>query len=116
MMISKKEFAEFCFSLNEEQRKSFLEILDLQEKVDFNKEDFGVGLFLEQLTLDGIENQPTNEIYIQYKIFCKQNKITSTNKIQFSKVVKRVYPVDVMDKKIDGVKYRLFVFKDGDGE
>ena len=56
-----------------------------------------------------IENEPTNEIYKQYYEFCIMNNFQPMSNIEFSKQVKKYYDVDIVNKTIDGKKYRIFV-------
>ena len=115
-MVSKKEFADFCYSLTEQQRKTFLKILtcdikDILSEPFLNEIDTTINLFLDQTLFTEIEWKTTAEVYEKYKAFCIAHNTTPTNRITFSKSVIRFYPVEIVSKKIQGVTHRIFVAK-----
>ena len=115
-MVTKKEFAEFCFSLTEEQRKMFLKILtcsvkDLLSEPYLNNDDITINEFLEQTLFTEIEWKATAEVYEKYKSFCIEHNKAPVKHSTFSKAVIRFYPLEIISKKIKGVKHRIFVAK-----
>ena len=56
-----------------------------------------------------IENKPTNKVYRRYQEFCLANSFQPMSSIEFSKQVNRILNMKVIDKKISGKKYRIFV-------
>ena len=56
-----------------------------------------------------IENEPTNEVYKRYSEFCMANSFTPMSNIEFSKQVKKHMDLEIINKSINGKKYRLFV-------
>ena len=56
-----------------------------------------------------IENTPTNVVYAQYQDYCMEHKLGMLSKGEFSKQVKRSLDMSIIDKKINGKKYRIFV-------
>jgi len=56
-----------------------------------------------------IINQSTNEVYKKYNEYCLSNNFQPMSKIEFSKQIKRRFNFDIADKKIQGIKYRVFV-------
>lgn len=61
-----------------------------------------------------IENEPTKTVYMKYSEFCLANSFTPMSNIEFSKQVKKRFNFEVVDKKIKGKKYRIFVKAQGD--
>lgn len=59
-----------------------------------------------------IENEPTNKVYKRYQEYCLANSLTPLSNGEFSKQVKKYFDFQIVDKKISGKKYRIFV-KDG---
>lgn len=120
-MISKKEFVKFCYSLNAWQKRLFVEIIehDIDDILnndlsnETRNENQGIFLFLNTLTTLDVINKPTKEIYKRYYDFCMGNEIATIGKVYFSKMVKEKFDIDIVDKKIKGKKYRIFVAKDG---
>ena len=56
-----------------------------------------------------IENEPTNKVYKRYQEFCLANSFQPMSSIEFSKQVNRILNMKIIDKKISGKKYRIFV-------
>ena len=59
-----------------------------------------------------IKNEPTNKVYKRYQEYCIANSLQSMSNIEFSKQVNRLLKMKVIDRKIDGKKYRIFVKQD----
>lgn len=59
-----------------------------------------------------IENEPTNKVYKRYQEYCIANSLQAMSNIEFSKQVNRLLKMKVIDRKIDGKKYRIFVKQD----
>lgn len=56
-----------------------------------------------------IENQPTSVVYRKYNEYCLINHFQPVSHIEFSKQIKKRMGLRIVDKRIDGVKYRVFV-------
>lgn len=60
----------------------------------------------EEITL---ENEPTNQVYKKYQEYCIANTLTPLSNGEFSKQVKKHFGFVIVDKKVQGKKYRIFV-------
>ena len=56
-----------------------------------------------------IENEPTNKVYKKYQEYCVANTLTPLSNGEFSKQVKKYFGFAIVDKKINGKKYRIFM-------
>ena len=56
-----------------------------------------------------IEGEPTNKVYKKYQEYCIANTLTPLSNGEFSKQVKKHFDFVIIDKKINGKKYRIFV-------
>ena len=56
-----------------------------------------------------IENEPTSKVYKKYQEYCIANTLTPLSNGEFSKQVKKHFDFTIIDKKINGKKYRIFV-------
>ena len=56
-----------------------------------------------------IENEPTSYVYKRYQEYCIANTLTPLSNGEFSKQVKKHFDFAIIDKKIQGKKYRIFV-------
>ena len=55
-----------------------------------------------------VDNEPTKNIYKQYQVYCAENNLQPLSRIEFSRQVTRRFNYEIVDKKIDGKKYRVF--------
>ena len=61
-----------------------------------------------------IENEPTKNVYKKYSEFCLANSFQAMSNIEFSKIVKKRYDLEIITKSINGKQYRTFVKKEGE--
>lgn len=83
---------------------------ELEEYEESNNPIIG---FFKEIGLDEVENEPTRDVYKRYQVYCSENNLQPLSNIEFSKQVKKKFDFDIIDKKIDGKKYRIFVRKEG---
>ncbi len=96
----KRVLASNAYSSNERLEK------ELREFEETNNPILG---FFNETEKGNIENQPTKDVYRDYTEYCINTGITPMAQGEFSKQVKKHYNVNIVDKKINGTKYRLFV-------
>lgn len=56
-----------------------------------------------------IENESTSTVYKKYQEYCIANTLTPMSNGEFSKQVKKRFGFAIVDKKINGKKYRIFM-------
>lgn len=59
-----------------------------------------------------IEYTPTKDVYKRYQEYCLENSLTAMGNIEFSKQVKLLKQMKIIDKKVNGKKFRIFVKND----
>ena len=64
--------------------------------------------FFKTVVAEEIDGQPSKDVYRMYSEYCINDGLTPMSNIQFSKEVKKFYSFEIVDKKIDGKKYRVF--------
>lgn len=79
---------------------------ELQEYEESNNPILG---FFKEVTLEEVENEPTRDVYRRYQVYCSENNLQPLSNIEFSKQVKAKFGFDIVDRKINGKKYRVFV-------
>lgn len=79
---------------------------ELEEYEETNNPIIG---FFKEVGIDEIENEPTKDVYKKYQEYCLANNLQPMSNIEFSKQVKKKFDFEIIDKKINGTKYRLFV-------
>lgn len=58
---------------------------------------------------EDVENKATNLIYSQYQDYCIENGLDVLSHGEFSKQIKKCLGMSIIDKKLQGKKYRIFV-------
>lgn len=82
----------------------------VQKQLDgYEEENNPILSFLAECDIDEIENEPTNEVYKRYTVFCAENSMQPMSNIVFSKQLCKRMNLVIVDKKIDGKKRRIFV-------
>ncbi len=66
---------------------------------------------LDFLNATNVLGTPTNEVYDEYLDFCKSHNFQPTNKIHLSRKIVEIMDIQIIDKKVNGEKRRLFVSK-----
>ncbi len=81
----------------------------IKELTEYEESNNPILGFLQEITLEEVENEPTRDIYKRYQVYCSENNLQALSNIEFSKQVKAKFGFDIVDRKIDGKKYRVFV-------
>jgi len=85
-----------------------------QALVEYEKENNSIVSFIEDYGIENVELQPTNKVYQDYCEFCQLGGLKEVySHISFTLQMKKRYGLEVEDKKIKGVKYRIFVKRKG---
>lgn len=79
---------------------------ELDEYEELNNPILG---FFKENPVDDVENQATKEVYGKYNEYCIDNNMTPVGKSEFSRQVKVHYGLKIVDKKINGQKFRIFM-------
>lgn len=92
---------------------SFTTTKEIQKELDeYNELNNPILLFFKEHPPEEIENQPTNEVYLWYQEFCLSNSFQPMSRIEFSRQITKRLDFSIVDKKISGKKYRIFIRKD----
>lgn len=67
--------------------------------------------FFKEIDKSEIENEPTKNVYKKYQEFCIIGSLNPLSAGEFTKQTKLYFNMEVLDKKIKGKKYRIFVSK-----
>lgn len=67
--------------------------------------------FFKEIDREEIENEPTNQVYKRYTVYCAENGLQPMSQIGFSKQVTANFGFEIIDKKINGKKYRILISK-----
>lgn len=76
---------------------------------EYEEENNPIIAFIADTGIDMIENEPTNEVYKRYQVFCAENSMTPMSNIVFSKQINKRLGFLVIQKKLNGTNKKIFV-------
>lgn len=76
---------------------------------EYEEENNPIIAFIADSGIDMIENEPTNEVYKRYQVFCADNAIIPMSNIVFSKQINKRLGFKVIQKKLNNVNRKIFV-------
>ncbi len=88
----------------------FTKSTKVQDQLDeYEEENNPIIAFIADSGIDLIENEPTNEVYKRYQVFCADNAMTPMSNIVFSKQINKRLKFKVIQKKLNNVNRKIFV-------
>lgn len=75
---------------------------------EYEEENNPIIAFINEVGVDAIINQPTNEVYLRYSTFCSQSQLQALSKIAFSKAVNKRLGTVAVSRRINGTVTRIF--------
>ena len=75
---------------------------------EYEEENNPIIAFIADCGVDAIENEPTNEVYKRYQVFCAENSMQPMSNIVFSKQINKRLGFTVAQKKLNGVNRKIF--------
>ena len=110
--VMKEESLEYLIMLGVKHLKDVLKNNKFSEceKTNKQKEEYDtinnpIKSFFQDYDVEG---QVTKDAYLQYQVFCMEGGYKAVTQIEFSRQVCRHYGYVVVDKRIDGKRYRVF--------
>ena len=81
----------------------------VQSQLDeYEEENNPIIAFIRDTGVDMIENQPTNEVYKRYQVFCADNSMQPMSNIVFSKQINKRLGFETAVAKVSGKSIRTF--------
>lgn len=75
---------------------------------EYEEENNPIIAFINDQSEDRILNQPTNDVYLRYTVFCAQNQLQALSKIAFSKQINKRLNCITANQRINGEIIRYF--------
>jgi putative DNA primase/helicase len=92
------------------ENNEFTKSSKVQKQIDgYEEENNPIIAFLADCELDEIENEPTNEVYKRYTVFCAENSMNPMGNVVFTKQLCKRLNLKVVDKRVDGKKTRVYM-------
>ena len=76
---------------------------------EYEEENNPIVAYINEVGKDAIINQPTQDVYLRYTVFCSQSQLQALSKIAFSKQINKRLNTIAVSRRIDGKVVRLFV-------
>lgn len=76
---------------------------------EYEEENNPIIAFIADCGVDMIENEPTNEVYKRYQVFCADNSMTPMSNIIFSKQINKRLGLEVIQRKLNGINRKIFI-------
>lgn len=75
---------------------------------EYEEENNPIIAFIADTGVEMIENEPTNEVYKRYQVFCADNSMQPMSNIVFSKQINKRLDLEIAITKINGQSRRIF--------
>ena len=75
---------------------------------EYEEENNPIIAFISETGVDMIENEPTNEVYKRYQVFCADNSMTPMSNIVFSKQINKRLGLKINIVNLNGKSRRIF--------
>lgn len=75
---------------------------------EYEEENNPIIAFINDTGVDMIENEPTNEVYKRYQVFCADNSMQPMSNIVFSKQINKRLDLEISVVKLNGQTRRIF--------
>lgn len=75
---------------------------------EYEEENNPIIAFIADCGVDAIENEPTNEVYKRYQVFCAENNMQPMSNIVFSKQINKRLKFEIVHVKLNGQTRRIF--------
>ena len=76
--------------------------------IEYEEENNPIIAFINDQSVDRILNQPTNEVYLRYTVFCAENQLQALSKIAFSKQINKRLNCITANQRLNGEIVRYF--------
>lgn len=113
--LIQKESIEYLIKLGVEGLKrvitnnEFTKSEKVQGQLDeYEEENNPIIAFIADCGIDMIENEPTNEVYKRYQVFCAENSMQPMSNIVFSKQINKRLDLEISIVKLNGQTRRIF--------
>lgn len=76
---------------------------------EYEEENNPIIAFINEVGKDAIVNQPTQDVYTRYSVFCHQSQLQALSKIAFSKQINKRFNTVAVSKRINGKVVKIFM-------
>lgn len=80
-----------------------------QELKEFNEQNNPIQLFFDELTEDDIVNKVAKDVYTRYSLWCTESGLKELGYLEFTKMVKKTFNVEITPRKINGTSVRIYI-------
>ena len=64
---------------------------------------------MDELEEEDVVNESTRDVYSKYQQYCLADNLQPMGLGEFSKAIKKKFGVEIVDRRVDGKRLRIFV-------
>lgn len=92
------------------ENQAFSECAQVNKELrDYEAVNNPITVFLDELEEEDVVNESTRDVYSKYQQFCLADNLNPMGLGEFSKAVKKKFDVDIVDRRVDGKRLRIFI-------
>ena len=92
------------------ENQAFSECAQVTKELrDYEAVNNPITVFLDELEEDDVVNESTRDVYSKYQQFCLADNLNPMGLGEFSKAIKKRFNVEIVDRRVDGKRLRIFV-------
>ncbi|MDY5929890.1 MAG: phage/plasmid primase, P4 family [Candidatus Onthovivens sp.] len=81
------------------------------ERIEINERNNPILLFLKEITEEDIVNKVAKDVYTRYSVWCLENGFQALSYVEFSKLIRSKFDLDIQPRKIDNKSCRIYIKK-----
>ena len=92
------------------ENQAFSECAQVNKELrDYEAVNNPITVFLDELEEEDVVNESTRDVYSKYQQFCLADNLNPMGLGEFSKAIKKRFDVEIVDRRVDGKRLRIFV-------
>ena len=92
------------------ENQAFSECAQVNKELrDYEAINNPITVFMDELDEEDVVNESTRDVYSKYQQYCLADNLQPMGLGEFSKAIKKKFGVEIVDRRVDGKRLRIFV-------
>ena len=92
------------------ENQAFSECAQVNKELrDYEAVNNPITVFMDELDEEDVVNESTRDVYSKYQQYCLADNLQPMGLGEFSKAIKKKFGVEIVDRRVDGKRLRIFV-------
>ena len=92
------------------ENQAFSECAQVNKELrDYEAVNNPITVFMDELEEEDVVNESTRDVYSKYQQYCLADNLQPMGLGEFSKAIKKKFGVEIVDRRVDGKRLRIFV-------